>query len=197
MLRIAFYIIFSSLSLAIHAQSNRVEWQPNYSFSLSDFKNPGTRVDSRLEKTVLQPGIIIELGFQMSGVEFMFTRNFNEKVICSYDPGSALILAQSSFEANELLKLAAFDFDLSELHARKIRKGLFENKKTFSDVDFFQPFYDKIISERNTESSRVYQESNFGKDAEVLQTEHDKVKKAILALSEYCKSCKPPKKKSN
>lgn len=197
MMRIAFYVFLFCLSLSMHAQSDRVEWQPNYTFSLSDFANPGTRIDSRLEKTLLQPGIVIELGFQMTGVEFMFTRNFNEKVTCFYDRGAALILAQNSYEAEELLKLAAFDFDLSELHTRKIRKGLFENKKTFSDVYYFQPFYDKIINERNAESSRVYLESDFGKNEEVLKAEHAKVKKAILELSDYCKSCKPPKKKGN
>jgi hypothetical protein len=178
-----------------YGQSKRIEWEPDYTFTLSDFANPGTRVDSRLEKTLLQPGILIELGFQMSGVEFMFTRNFNEKVTCLYDQGTAIILAQNQTQAGQMLQLAAFDFDLSELYARKIRKALFENKKTFSETTFFRSFYDELIAERNAQSSRVYLDSDFGILAEVLEREHAKVKAGIEELAEYCKNCKPPKKK--
>jgi hypothetical protein len=182
-------------SLMHYGQSKRVEWKPDYTFTLSDFENPGTRIDSRLEKTLLQPGILIELGFQMSGVEFMFTRNFNEKVTCLFDKGTAIILAQNQIQVEQMLQLAAFDFDLSELYARKIRKALFENKKTFSEASFFKPIYDRLIAERNTISSRVYLESDFGILTKVLEQEHATVKAGIEELAEYCKNCKPPKKK--
>lgn len=179
----------------LYGQSNRVEWQPNYTFNLSNFENPGTRIDSRLEKTLLQPGILIELGFQMSGVEFMFTRNFNEKVTCLFDKGTAIILAQNQIQVEQMLQLATFDFDLSELYARKIRKALFENKKTFSEASFFKPIYDELIAERNARSSRVYLESDFGTLNDILEKEHQAVKAGIEELADYCKSCKPPKKK--
>jgi hypothetical protein len=187
--------ILLAVTFVQYGQSKRVEWKPNYAFTLSDFENTGTRIDSRMEKTLLQPGILIELGFQMSGVEFMFTRNFNEKVTCLFDKGTAIFMAQNQIQVEQMLQLATFDFDLSELYARKIRKALFENKKTFSEASFFKPIYDELIAERNARSSRVYLESDFGILTKVLEQEHATVKAGIEELADYCKSCKPPKKK--
>ena len=139
----------------------------------------------------------MELAVQMSNFEFMFTKNFNSKITCTFQKDAATLIAPDSIRAVQLANLVQYDFDLSELYTRKIRKELFENKKTFSNVTFFQPYFDKMIAERNKVSSKIYTDTDFGTNTALLEKEHKEVLKEIDLLSDYCKACKPPKKKKN
>lgn len=177
------------------AQELRQEWTKDYRFSLADFKTPTTSIDPEVKNLYLQTGITIELGFQMTNIEFMFTKNFNDKVICILDKNTAVVKAQNKEQLSRLLKLAAYDFDLSELYARKIRKELFTNKKAFSNSNFFQPYYSKMIAARNTASSQVYEATDFGAKEEFLQQAHQKLREELEEYSDYCKECKPTKRK--
>lgn len=176
-----------------YGQENRVDWQPGYPIVMADFQGGNTSVGTGAEKLFVQSGVGIDFGFQMSNFEFMVTRNFNSKVSCYLQRDAAILMAPDSAQAARLMRLAAFDFDLSELYARKIRKELFENKKTFAKSGFFQPYFDKMIAERNKVSSRVYRDSDFGALEDILEREHTAVKKEIEALAGFCKDCKPPK----
>ncbi|TKD60922.1 hypothetical protein [Flavobacterium sp. ASW18X] len=187
-------LVFTFFSF-VKAQESRQEWINNYEFSLADFKAATTKVDQEVSNLYLQTGITIELGFQMTNIEFMFTKNFNDKVICILDKNTAVLKAQNQKQLTRLLHLASYDFDLSELYARKIRKELFENKKAFSNANFFQPYYSKMIAERNTISAQLYDASNFGAKEELLQKAHQKVREELKEYSDYCKECKPKKRK--
>ena len=103
-------------------------------------------------------------------------------------------MATDSVKAQQLIALAQFDFDLSELYTRKIRKQLYENKKAFSNVSFFQPYFDKMIAERNQMSSETYEASDFGNNSDYLEEKHAQIKQEIQQLKDYCKECKPSKK---
>ena len=94
-----------------------------------------------------------------------------------------------------MVALARLQFDLTEVYARKLRKALHENKKTFSDASFFQPYFQKLQAELNAESSRITDATQMGQDREVLAAEHQKIREALELLSDYCKSCKPPRRK--
>ena len=117
----------------------------------------------------IQSGANLELGFQMSNFAFMFTKNFNDKISCAFYPKAALLIAKDSVSAERLIKLSQFDFDLTELYARRIRQELFLNKKTFSKANFFEPYYNKMVQERNQISGRVYKESEFGLNSELVE----------------------------
>ena len=189
--RLAF--LFLVLTNLVSSQENRIDWAPGYTFDVEDFQGSKTAISVDIEKVFVQSGVMLDFAFQMSNIEFMFTKNFNSKVSCTFQKDAAVIMAADSLEAERLIALVEFDFDLSELYARKIRKELFENKKTFSDATFFQPYFDKMIDERNKTSSRVYLETDFGNKSEILDKEHEVVKREILAFSDFCKECKPPK----
>ncbi|MCM4153019.1 hypothetical protein DHD05_15625 [Arenibacter sp. N53] len=189
--RLAF--LFLVLTNLLYSQENRIDWAPGYTFDVEDFQGSKTAISVDIDKVFVQSGVMLDFAFQMSNIEFMFTKNFNSKVSCTFQKDAAVIMAADSLEAERLIALVEFDFDLSELYARKIRKELFENKKTFSDATFFQPYFDKMIAERNKTSSRVYLETDFGNKSEILDKEHEVVKREILAFSDFCKECKPPK----
>lgn len=187
------------LANGLFSQENKIDWAPYHQFEIEDFKGSKTNIAAEIDDVYVQSGVVLDFAFQMSNVEFMFTKNFNSKVGCTFQRDAAVLVAPDSLAAKRLIALVQFDFDLTELYARKIRKELFLNKKTFSDATFFQPYFDKMIAERNKISSRVYSETDFGKKAEILAKEHAAVKKEIVLLSDFCKECRPPKnrKKTN
>lgn len=190
-------LLFFVLANSLFSQENRMEWVPDYPFKIEDFQGSKTTISEDIDKVFVQSGVMLDFAFQMSNIEFMFTKNFNSKVSCTFLSDAAVIMAPDGIEAKKLLALVAFDFDLSELYARKIRKELFENKKTFSDATFFQPYFDKMIAERNKISSRVYLETDFGNKEALLKKEHEVVKSELIAFSDFCMQCKPPKKRKD
>lgn len=177
-----------------YSQDTSIEWSPDYELKLEDFQNPGTEINQDNNNVLIQSGVTIELAFQMNGVAFMFKKNFNDKVICKFRKDAALIIAPDTLNVPRLLSLAQFDFDLSELYARKIRKEIYENKKVVSNSNFFEPYFNSMISERNEISSKVYKDSDFGNKGEIVRKEHETVLKEIEELADFCSSCKPPKK---
>ncbi len=175
-------------------QEPKMEWNPDHKITIDDFKAPQTTIGPAANAVHVQSGVGIEFALQMNNIEFMFTKNFNPKVVCTFQKEAATLTAPDSLKAKQLIHLIQYDYDLSELYTRKIRKELYENKKTFSNVTFFQPYFDKMIAERNAASSKVYAETDFGTDTLLLEEEHKAVLKEIQKLSDYCKVCKPPKK---
>ncbi len=189
-----FLLVLFLVSSFTIGQESKIEWSQNYQIQIDDFLPD--QVDIHQSNTTISAnsGVLVDFAVQMSNIEFMFTKNFNSKLVCSFNKESASITAPDSLKASKLLKLVQFDFDLSELYTRKMRKELFENKKLFSDVTFFQPYFDKMNAARNKISSKMYIESNFGENAVFLEKEHEAVKQEINLLSDFCKECKPPKK---
>lgn len=189
------FLILVICGYSLVGQEAKIEWSPDYHITIEDFKGPQTKINEKGSSVFVQSGVSMELAVQMSNFEFMFTKNFNSKITCTFQKNAATLIAPDSLRAEQLANLVQYDFDLSELYTRKIRKELFENKKTFSNVTFFQPYFDKMIAERNAVSSKMYEDTDFGTHTSLLEKEHKKVLEEIRLLSDYCKACKPPKKK--
>ncbi|MDG1572258.1 hypothetical protein OZ410_08020 [Robiginitalea sp. M366] len=188
-------LLWPSLQGALAQDSeDLVDWSPEYRITLEDFRSPATRIHPDLPGSSMQSGIRMGFLLKMNAAAFLFTRNFNPKVSCTLQPSAAFLTAPDSTTAAALVNLARFEFDLTELYARKFRKALFENKKTFSDVSFFQPFFQKLQAELNAESSRVSSATRLGQDTARLEEEHARVREQLQALADYCKACKPPRR---
>jgi len=173
---------------------NTFEWDGIYQLKLSDFQSTTTQIGGTNIYS-LSTGSTIDFLFYMSNAEFMFTKNFNSKVTCSYNRNIVTLVAPDSSTAFDLLCFARYDFDLSELYARKLRKKLMEEKGTFSDVTFFKPVYEDIqqqFSERRTIALKI---TDLGRNKEQLMELHTQVLSEIEQLADFCKTCKASKKK--
>jgi predicted DsbA family dithiol-disulfide isomerase len=53
------------------------------------------------------------------------------KINCSVQRDAASLIAPDTIKANKLLQFASYEFDLSELYARKLQKEIYEQKKVF------------------------------------------------------------------
>jgi hypothetical protein len=193
LIRSVFIVLFIVLTSVLNSQ-NLIDWDGNYELQLSDFQSSATEIGGSGVNS-LQSSSSVDFSFYMSNAEFMFTKNFNSKVNCSFNRSAAAIVAQDSTTAIDLLHFARYQFDLSELYARKLRKKLFEEKAVLSDVSFFKPLHDEIqneLTERNTVAGKT---AELGRNRGELEKLHNEVLREIDQLSDFCKNCKPPKKK--
>lgn len=98
------------------------------------FKSPSTNLNTSV--TGLHPGAKIEFIYQMSNCEFMLTENFNSKVVCKFLKEAASLQAPDKETAQNLIAPARYEFDLTELYARRIRKGFLKKKTLFQAPGF-------------------------------------------------------------
>tara|TARA_R110001592_G_scaffold237306_12_gene496423 strand:- start:24090 stop:24683 length:594 start_codon:yes stop_codon:yes gene_type:complete len=189
-------IFLFMISVQFVFAQNKIEWDEMYTLQLSDFESPESQIGD-VDVISLQTSSSMNFGYAMSSSQFMFTKNFNSLVDCSFSRSSSSLIAPDSVVANKLLKFAQFEFDLSELHARILRKEIFEKKKAFSDFGFFQPIYEEVEFRLNQRHASALKATNLGQDEEVLKKLHLEVRNEIMELEDYCKTCKPPKKKKN
>lgn len=173
---------------------NKIQWSENYKLKLSDFQSPSSQIGD-LNMYSIHTGSSFDFEFSMSGYEFMFTKNFNDKVDCYFSRHAAILVAPDSSFANDLLSFAQYEFDLSELYARKLRKNLYENKGAFSSYDFFHEYFEEVQNEYAQRYTQAGKETDMGRNREKLNELHKRVLNEIKELSEYCKTCKPAKKK--
>ncbi|PLX01511.1 MAG: hypothetical protein C0595_14465 [Marinilabiliales bacterium] len=173
---------------------NKIQWSEDYKLKLSDFQSPSSQI-GEIDMYSIRTGSSFDFEFSMSGYEFMFTKNFNDKVDSYFSRNAAILVAPDSSFANDLLSFAQYEFDLSELYARKLRKKLYENKGAFSSYDFFREYFEEVQNEYVQRYTQTGKETDLGRDKGKLTELHNKVMEEIHELSEYCKTCKPAKKK--
>ena len=190
-LRLVAILLFLTNSLLAQ---NTIDWDGIYKLQLSDFQSPATEIGD-VNIYSLNAMAIIDFAFHMTSGEFMFTKNFNSKVNCYFKKDASVIVANDTTTALQLLDFARFNIDLAELYARKFRKKLYEEKGAFSDVSFFRPAFDQIQKEFVERHSLAAKETDIGRNAEKLSALHYLVQMEINELPDFCKTCKPPKKK--
>jgi len=185
--------IVSILFCANSYSQNEINWDGKYQLKISDFQSSSTKVgDVKVNSFMIVIGA--DLNFGMSNIEFMFTKNFNSKINNSFKRQSSSIIAVDDQNAQAMVNLAQYGFDLSELYARKLRKKIFEEKRTLSDVSFLKPLYNENQKELNELISKTSNETNLGNEKDKLEKLHEQVLKEIEGLSDFCKDCKTPKK---
>lgn len=190
----AFGTVLAFLVLVINVQAqNTLNWSENYTLKFSDFRSPASKIGGEMYS--LYNSASMDFSFYMSNYEFMFTKNFNSKVNCTFTRDASSLVAPNEEYVQYLLNFAQFGFDLSELYARKFRKELYENKGVFSDIRFFEPIYNKIQKDYSKRYTEAADACELGKNEAKLLELHLAVKNEINELSDFCKSCKPPKKK--
>jgi hypothetical protein len=185
--------VLSLLILTSFGQT-KIDWNRDYQIQLSDFKSPTTQIGMTNVYSLYQ-ATNFDFLFSMTRGEFIFTKNFNSKVNCSFRPDASSLVAPDSATANALIGFAKYQFDLSELYARKFRQQLFEKKGVFSSVDFLRPIYDSLQSELTNRLTIAGRVTDVGRNKAKIGELHAEVSKEIAELADYCKSCKPAKKK--
>lgn len=187
------FLLLLMMISTVQAQET-IEWNDQYQLQITDFQSPSSQIGNTTIYS-LHTGIGPALFFQMSAAEFMFTRNFNSKIDNIFDRKSASLIAADDHTAKQLVAFAQYQFDLSELYARKIRKKLHEDKGMLSDVKDLKTVFGEINQEYIEKSATSGKTTDLGRNTSELKKLHTEIKEEIALLSDYCKSCKPKKKK--
>jgi hypothetical protein len=172
-----------------------IEWTPEYEVTLEDFKSKGTKIDPSLSSYYLGAGIKMDFNYAMSNYEYMFTKNFNSKVTVVFQPTASTIKAPNLEMANNMVAMADFQFDLAELYARKFRKKIYDEKEAFSDPNKLGAFFESVNKDWNDRSTQSMEEADLGMNREVLDRMHKEVLLELEQYPDFCKECKPVKKK--
>lgn len=188
------YLLIALLaqSLCLFGQ-DILEWNPEYKLQLSDFKSGANQTGANIIS--INAACRIDFAYQMSNYEFMFTKNFNSKIAATFTPSVSYYISPDKESLVALLSFGQLTFDLSELYARKLRQKIFEEKNTFSNAGFFNPIYQEIQKEMAERQADLATKTDIGRSKEKLQEEHKLILDEINSLSDFCKSCKPKKKK--
>jgi len=186
----ALYLLWT----AVVFSQNDIAWDGQYQLQLSDFQSQATQIGNVSVYSLHSSGGF-EFSFYMSNYEFMFTKNFNSKVNNVFRRDAASLVAPDENTAKDIVSYAQYEFDLSELYARKFRKQLYEQKGAFSNATFFRPIYDNIQKEFTERDTNAGKETDLGRKKDKLKILHEAVLKEIEELADFCKACKPPKKK--
>ncbi|MFV8442821.1 hypothetical protein [Flavobacterium sp. LB2P44] len=189
-----FIITFLLITVQINAQ-NTIEWDGKYQLQLSDFQSSATQIGN-VKINSIHTASSLDFAFQMSNIEFMFTKNFNSKVNSTFKRDAASIIATDTTTANYLINFAQYEFDLSELYARKLRKEIYDRKGTFSDASFLQLIYNDIEKKYTEEHAITSKITDLGQNEKKLLEIRTDVLKRIQEYPDFCENCKPPKKKS-
>jgi hypothetical protein len=176
------------------AAQEAIVWDGVRPLQLSDFRSPATTVGGGGQYS-LQSAVGFDFLFSMSRGAFMFTKNFNEQVTCTFRPAASSLVAPDSTIARQLVGFARYQFDLNELYARKFRQRMFEEKGAFSDADFFRPAFDELQQELTARHTLAANSTDLGREEAALQELHRAVREEIDRLKDFCRSCKPPRKR--
>lgn len=171
----------------------KVEWQKDIEITWNSFEG---RLPAMAEDNLQQYSFActFDFSFQMANLQFTFTKNFNRYVSAYYMPELSWI--EKGELTEELLLMANLDFDLVELYARKFRQQLYQSKNVGSNVNFFNDIHARINREYTDRQSVIQSEIRTRENIiEYLKEEIRKVNIEIEALNEFCKECKPQKKK--
>lgn len=169
-----------------------IEWSEDYNITLADFKDtPPDMAEDNMQ--MYNVGIQINLNFAMGGYQFMLTKNFNKYVSADLYPMSSWM--EPGEYADTFVGISNLSFDLAEVYARKLRQAMYENKKAFSNANFYQKESQRILDEYTDEQSVMHSELLNQNDEGNKAKWEAKIQAALTEMADYCKSCKPPKKK--
>jgi hypothetical protein len=167
---------------------NKLEWTDNYKLNIEDFQANAPNTGSM---QTVQGHTTIQ--YQFANYELIASKNFNKNVTCYFYRTASWI--DKGENTQILLRYAQTTFDLNEWMARELRKRFRENKGQLLNGKQNE-IYEQLAKEFADIQSQYSKDTDFG-TVDVNQAEwENKVKENLNLLSDFCKACKPTKKKT-
>ncbi|AWW29985.1 hypothetical protein DN752_07520 [Echinicola strongylocentroti] len=182
-------LAITTLSFSVFAQQ-KIEWEQDLKLGKEYFQGEApTTPKTGIQEYYLSANM--DFSYAMGTYEFLFKKNFNKYVNVSISPHHSWM--QDGEYTDQLLAYAQLQFDLLELYARKFRKSLYENKKAFSDSNFANELYAQIGNDYSLHLSKL--KSDLVANPQNISQHQLAIDTAIIELDQFCKDCKPKKKK--
>uniref|UniRef100_UPI0032167117 hypothetical protein n=1 Tax=uncultured Draconibacterium sp. TaxID=1573823 RepID=UPI0032167117 len=185
---IALFILFVPfISLA----QNNLEWKEGYQLTVDAYQakapNSGTM------QTVSGSFYV---AYEMKGMNLITTRNLNSYVSCYLQRDASYIDKGNAIVTKRLLRYQQLIFNLYELQARKLRQKFFEERKRLLTKGA-GTLYNEVAADHARLVSEIEGETNHGYSSEEMEKWFKWTNQELEKLSDYCKTCKPKRKKNN
>lgn len=191
MLKYTLILLFSIFQIAQSNAQSVIVWSAESPLKVSDFMAKSPSNSGNLYGC--QASCSIDFGFRMSAASFMLTKNFNNKVKAVFTRITSYLVANTEEQKQPLVAYSQCIFDVTELYARKFRKRLFEEKKAFSNSEFYANVQEELQKELQARENYIQTATKLGQNTEELTKIRTQVLVEIAELSDYCYDCKPKK----
>lgn len=185
------YIFILLLLLpALSFAQNELEWSADYELKVEDYlaKAPNTGA-----MQTAMGSFYVE--YEMGGINLITTRNLNKNVRCYFQKDASYFDKGEAPGTIRLLRYQQLIFNLYELQARKLRQKFFEERGRLLTKGP-ATLYKEVAAEHAGILSDVESETFHGQSSEVITRWLNWTDEELAKLEDYCKTCKPTKKKN-
>ena len=183
-------LILGFFTLSVSAQ-NMLEWSENYHLKLDDFQAEAPNIN-QLQSSSGSFSVSYEIG----GLNLITTRNLNKNVVAQFQKDASYIDKADEATTKRMLDYQQLIFNLYELQARKLRQKFFEERGTVLTKGPGE-LYEVVSAEHNKLLAKMQSETFYGASSEEIKKWNQWTLQEIEKLGEFCKDCKPKKKRRN
>lgn len=193
---IRIYLLISCMTFGLLAKpQDTVYWKKDYLVCKEDFKAavPDMAYD-RIQRYNFY--VQFAMNYQMDLSEFRNTQNFNPYVSAFFLPNMSWM--EEGRQTPKILLVANLDFDLAELHARKLRKRVHESIGKEEVWEHFLEEFEAVAYEFRSRQSIIGSELNAQGYTDTVLLKWDQlINKEIEELSDFCITCVPKRDASS
>jgi len=182
------FFLFLLTTITGFAQ-NKIEWSNDYRLSKDDFQ---AKAPDNGSFQSASGSFYVE--YEIGGMNLITSRNLNKNVTCFFQKDASYIEDGDAASTEKIIRYQQLLFDLYELQARNLRKKFFEERKIILTKGPAQ-LREEVASEHIKLVSKVESETNQGSELQKTKEWEKWVKNELEALADFCKTCKPNKKK--
>ena len=182
--------LFILLMLAFAGQAQtQIHWSDDYKLKVEDFK--GTPPNSGFEQNAVGSFVV---SYEIGGGSLITKRNLNKYVSCIFQTKGSYIDKGSEEGTARLLSYQQLLFDLYELQARKLRQKFFQ-QRTRLLTKGPSAMRKEAAKEHAKLFAQIEDDTWHGQNSEEIEKWSERINAELKTLHEFCKDCKPTKKK--
>ncbi len=181
-------VTFLLLTYISFAQ-NIIEWNADYQLKPEDFQ--GKAVNKGQMQSVSGS---FSVSYEMGGINVITTRNLNKNVSATFQKDASYIHKGNEEATHRLVRYQQLIFNLYELQARKLRKKFFEERAQLLTKGPSK-LHQQVYAEHTRLLSEVEADTFHGSSSQEIEKWNTRILQEIEKLNDFCKACKPRKKK--
>lgn len=182
-------IVLFVFTAAIVPAQNMLEWSAEHPLSVKDFEAPAP--NNGQMQTVSGS---FSVSYEFGGLSLITTRNLNQYVHANFQKDASYIDRADDTTTERLLAYQQLIFNVYELQARNLRKKFFDERGKLLTKGP-GPLYQEVAAEHSRLLAKVENETFQGASMDEIKRWNEWVLQELKKLNDFCKDCKPSKKK--
>ena len=182
------YIFLLLQPFSVFAQ-DELHWSEDYNLTVSDYEAQAPN-NGNLQTV----SGTFYVAYEMGGINLITTRNLNKNVSCYFQKDASYIDKGDKADTKLMLRYQQLIFNLYEIQARNLRRKFFD-ERTRLLTKGPGVLHQEALAEHEKLLTKVENETNDGHRSEVITEWLIWTEGELENLSDFCKTCKPRKKK--